>query len=150
MKSLTFSCLIGKIFSRLLERQKVAQNWIAEHNWERPFFIVHLFVHFFCFVSFFFSFRQTLSHFYRPNGLLLGLRGWNNLANIFKTARHIRQKKPQYYFLAHVREYGFRNPEVRHFCLWNPKSGKILLAESGIIGFGIRNTAQKIRNPTNN
>ena len=54
MKSLTFSCLIGKIFSRLLERQKVTQNWIAEHNWERPFFIVHLFVHFFVLFCFFF------------------------------------------------------------------------------------------------
>ena len=44
-------------------------------------------------------------------------------------------------------------------CLWNPESGKILLVvsgiwkillvESGILGFGIRNTAQGIRNPTN-
>ena len=29
------------------------------------------------------------------------------------------------------------------------KSGKILLMESGILGFGIRNTAQGFRNPTN-
>ena len=29
------------------------------------------------------------------------------------------------------------------FCFWNPASGKILLVESGILGFGIRN-------PTNN
>ena len=30
-----------------------------------------------------------------------------------------------------------------------PESGKIFLVESGILGFGIRNTAQGIRNPTN-
>ena len=30
----------------------------------------------------------------------------------------------------------------------NPESGKFLLVESGILGFGIRNTAQGIRNPT--
>ena len=60
------------------------------------------------------------------------------------------ERNRNFIFLPHVREYGFRNPEVRYFCLWNPKSGKILLVESGIIGFGIRNTAQKIRNPTNN
>ena len=140
----------GKIFSSLLERQKVTQNWIAEHNWERPFFIVHLFVHFFCFVLFCFFFRRTLSHFYRPNGLLLGLRGWNNLANIFKTARHIRQKKPQFYFLAPCN--GIRTSESRSytFLLVESEIREILLAESGIIGFGIRNTAKKIRNPTNN
>ena len=28
------------------------------------------------------------------------------------------------------------------------ESGKLLLVESGIVGFGIRNTAQGIRNPT--
>ena len=32
---------------------------------------------------------------------------------------------------------------IRKF--WNPK--KILLVESGILGFGIRNTARVIRNP---
>ena len=31
-----------------------------------------------------------------------------------------------------------------NFCLWNPKSAKILL-----VGFGNRNTAQGIWNPTN-
>ena len=31
---------------------------------------------------------------------------------------------------------------------WNPESGKILLVESGILNFGIQNTAQGIRNPT--
>ena len=31
----------------------------------------------------------------------------------------------------------------------NPETGKILLMESGIPGFGIRNTAHGIRNPTN-
>ena len=30
-----------------------------------------------------------------------------------------------------------------------PKSGKFLLVESGILGFGIRNSAQGIRNPSN-
>ena len=30
-----------------------------------------------------------------------------------------------------------------------PESGKILLMESEILGFGIQNTAQGIRNPTN-
>ena len=34
--------------------------------------------------------------------------------------------------------------------IWIPESGKILLAESWIIGFGIRNTTQGIRNPTTN
>ena len=31
----------------------------------------------------------------------------------------------------------------------NPESGKFLLVESGILGFGIRNSDQGIRNPTN-
>ena len=47
----------------------------------------------------------------------------------------------------HVRESGFQNPGI--FCLWNPESGNFLLVESGILGLGIRNTAQGIRNPTN-
>ena len=34
-----------------------------------------------------------------------------------------------------------------NFCFWNPESGKILLLESGILGFGIWKTAQGIRNP---
>ena len=44
---------------------------------------------------------------------------------------------------------GIRNPG--NFCLRNPypESGKILFVESGIPGFGIRNTARGIRNPTN-
>ena len=42
----------------------------------------------------------------------------------------------------------WRNPESRKFCMWNLKSSKFLLVESGIVGFGIRNTAQGIRNPT--
>ena len=46
------------------------------------------------------------------------------------------------------------SPQVREsdkFCLWNPKSGKILLLESRILGLSrIRNTAQGIDlNPTN-
>ena len=36
-----------------------------------------------------------------------------------------------------------------NFGLWNLESGKILLVESGILGFGIRKTAQGIWNPTN-
>ena len=39
-----------------------------------------------------------------------------------------------------AREFGFRNPGI--FCFWNPESGENLLMESGILGFGIRNTAQ--------
>ena len=40
----------------------------------------------------------------------------------------------------HVRVSGFRNQE--NFCLWDPESGKILLMEFGIQGFGIQNRAQ--------
>ena len=46
----------------------------------------------------------------------------------------------------HVRKSGFQNPGI--FCLWNPESGNVLLVEFGILGFGIRNTVQGIRNPT--
>ena len=46
-----------------------------------------------------------------------------------------------------MRESGFWNQG--NFCLWNLESGKILLAEFKILGFGIRNTAQGIRNSTN-
>ena len=46
-----------------------------------------------------------------------------------------------------VRESGFRNQW--NFCLWNPEISEIvLLVDSGILGHGIRNTAQGIRNPT--
>ena len=41
----------------------------------------------------------------------------------------------------------YRNPW--NFCLWNLEAQKILLLASGILGFGIRNTAQRIRNPSN-
>ena len=37
-----------------------------------------------------------------------------------------------------------------NFFFWNPESGKILHVKSGMLGFGIRNTAQRVRNPTNN
>ena len=47
-----------------------------------------------------------------------------------------------FFFLPHV-----RNPYSRNFCLLNLESVKFLLVESGILGFGIRNTAQGIRNP---
>ena len=33
--------------------------------------------------------------------------------------------------------------------IWIPESGNFLLVEFGILGLGIRNTAQGIRNPTN-
>ena len=52
-----------------------------------------------------------------------------------------------FYGFAHVRESGFWNQG--NFCLWNLESGKILLAEFKILGLGIRNTAQGIRNSTN-
>ena len=48
----------------------------------------------------------------------------------------------------HVRKSGLRNPSS--LFLWNPASGKNFLLEFGILGFGIRNTAQGIQNPTNN
>ena len=47
----------------------------------------------------------------------------------------------------HVRKSGFQNP--RNFCVWNSESVNFLLFGSGILGFGIRNTAQGIRNLTN-
>ena len=37
---------------------------------------------------------------------------------------------------------GIRIPESAKFLPGNPKNGKILLMESGILGFGIRNTVQ--------
>ena len=48
----------------------------------------------------------------------------------------------------HVRKSGLRNPSS--LFLWNPDSGKNFLLEFGILGFGVRNTAQGIQNPTNN
>ena len=45
---------------------------------------------------------------------------------------------------------GLQIPEFERFCLWSPESGKIFLVESGIVGFGIHNTAQGFRNPTDN
>ena len=43
---------------------------------------------------------------------------------------------------------GTRIPESGKLCLWNQESKKILLLESGILGFGIRNSTQEIWNPT--
>ena len=37
---------------------------------------------------------------------------------------------------------------VRESLFWNSESGKVLLLEYGILGFGIRNRAQGIWNPT--
>ena len=45
-----------------------------------------------------------------------------------------------------VRKSEIRNR--RNFCLCNPQSVKILLVESGILGFRIQIRAQGIRNPT--
>ena len=44
----------------------------------------------------------------------------------------------------HAREYVFQNPG--NFWSWNPEIRKILLVKSGILGFGIRNAVQEIRN----
>ena len=52
-----------------------------------------------------------------------------------------------FYVSPSVRESRFWNPGNLHS--WNLESGNILLMESGILGFGIRNTAQGIWNPTN-
>ena len=45
---------------------------------------------------------------------------------------------------------GLQTPEFGRFCLWSPEFGKIFLVDSGIVGFGIQNTAQGFRNPANN
>ena len=37
----------------------------------------------------------------------------------------------------------------KNCCSWKAECVKFLLVESGILGFGIRNTTQVIRNPTN-
>ena len=47
----------------------------------------------------------------------------------------------------HVWKNGFWNQG--NFCLWTPESGIFLHVESGILSFGIRNTLQRIRIPTN-
>ena len=47
----------------------------------------------------------------------------------------------------HEVKSGFRN--ARNFYVWNSESEICLLVGSGILGFGIRNTAQGVRNPTN-
>ena len=44
---------------------------------------------------------------------------------------------------------GKGNPIRENCCSWKAECVKFLLVESGILGFGIRNTAQVIRNPTN-
>ena len=62
-----------------------------------------------------------------------------------------RMKKYQGQGSPNIRESGFRN--VRNFCLWKldfwALESRIQLKESRILCFGIRNTAQGIRNPTN-
>ena len=44
-----------------------------------------------------------------------------------------------------VRKDGFQHPGI--FGLWNPQSGKVLLVKSKILGFGICDSTQGIRNP---
>ena len=46
-----------------------------------------------------------------------------------------------------VRDSEFRDPAS--LCLYNPEFRKVLLVESGILGFGIQKTAQGIRNLSN-
>ena len=48
----------------------------------------------------------------------------------------------------YVRKSECRNPGISFLACWIPESGKIVLVESGILSFGIQNTAQGIRNPT--
>ena len=68
-----------------------------------------------------------------------------------KFALHSHQNRtalPKAFSLAWFsRQIRYRNPW--NFCLWNLEAQKILLLECGILGFGIRNTAQRIRNPSN-
>ena len=57
-----------------------------------------------------------------------------------------RTAQPKAFSLAWFsRQIRYRN--TWNFCLWNLEAQKILLLASGILGFGIRNTAQRIRNP---
>ena len=59
-----------------------------------------------------------------------------------------RTARPKAFSLAWFsRQITYRNPW--NFCLWNLEAQKIFLLASGILGFGIRNTAQRIRNPSN-
>ena len=68
-----------------------------------------------------------------------------------KFALHSHQNRtalPKAFSLAWFsRQIEYRNPW--NFYLWNLEAQKILLLESRILGFGIRNTAQRIRNPSN-
>ena len=154
MKSLTFSCLICALSLYFAQSCPERQNFLEVARTAKsysklncraqlgkaflyctsicPFFL-------FCFVFFFF--RRTLSHFYRPNGLLLGLRGWNNLANIFKTARHIRQKKPQFYFLAPCTgntDFGIQKLDIFACGIGNPGKLCLLNLESLALESGIQ------------
>ena len=67
---------------------------------------------------------------------------WKNIrCNIFKYA------KPIFMPFAHAKYSEFWYPRTLYFR--NPESGNVLLLESGIPGFGIRNPAQGLLNPTN-
>ena len=59
-------------------------------------------------------------------GLIFGILRYDFMATSFRSP--------------HAKEYVFQNPE--NFC----SIGKIFLVKSGILGFGIRNTVQEIRN----
>ena len=67
--------------------------------------------------------------------------------NYTKYEENIKQTKKTLsrFMYPRLRKSGFRNP--RKSCLWNPECRKFLFVESGILGFGKRNTAQGIRNP---
>ena len=58
--------------------------------------------------------------------------------------KHIDQA-PTSNFL-HVRLSELRNQ--RNFYRWNPEKGKFSLVKSGILGFEVRHSAQRIRNPS--
>ena len=48
---------------------------------------------------------------------------------------------------AHAKYSGFWNAGTLYF--WSPEFGSVLVLESGILGFAIRNLAQGVWNPTN-
>ena len=63
--------------------------------------------------------------------------------------KSVAHRRNLYFFglSPHVRESGLRNP--RNFCSRNPQSEKFVLVGSELLGFGIRNPGQGIRNPAN-
>ena len=61
--------------------------------------------------------------------------------------QHFQVRKTYIHAIRFAKYSGFWNPRTLYF--WNPESGNVLLVESGILGFGIRNPAQGLLNPTN-